>query len=200
MKHGTATPYPCSDQAMVAAAQAGDELAMTRLLQEARVIVSNWLRRRGVAPTDVEDLTQDVLVRVHRGLHGYTERPGCRFSGWIFTITKHRLFEHFRATLPEKRRRVQLPEWDDDGDKATPYVDPAEGPEQATVRAAQSAELARLLQRLAPVQREVIRLRFFRDMTQVETAEVLGMTCGAVSSCQFRAVRALRAMMAATHA
>lgn len=55
--------------------------------------------------------------------------------------------------------------------------------------------LSCLIEKLTPREREVVRLRYYNDMTQKEAAAVLGSSQAGVSRAEKRALNALRAMM-----
>jgi RNA polymerase sigma-70 factor (sigma-E family) len=53
----------------------------------------------------------------------------------------------------------------------------------------------RLVQRLAPMQRSVIVLRFYEDLPEAEVAQILGISAGSVKVHASRGMRRLRAMV-----
>ena len=59
-------------------------------------------------------------------------------------------------------------------------------------RVADRDRVARMLATLTPTQRRVVVLRYYEDLSEAQTAEVLGMTVGAVKSAAHRALAALR--------
>ena len=70
--------------------------------------IYNFAYRLCGDPDDAADLVQEVLLRVRRGLDGYT--PGS-FDGWLWRITRN-------AVLDEVRRRKRRP--------TTPFPDDAD--------------------------------------------------------------------------
>jgi RNA polymerase sigma-70 factor, ECF subfamily len=48
-----------------------------------------YVARRVPAPSDVDDVVQEVFVRMHRGVEGL--RDGERFGGWVYRIARARL-------------------------------------------------------------------------------------------------------------
>lgn len=58
--------------------------------------------------------------------------------------------------------------------------------------------LGRLVQRLAPMQRAVIVLRFYEDLPEAEIAQVLGISVGSVKVHASRGMRRLRELVFAT--
>jgi RNA polymerase sigma-70 factor (ECF subfamily) len=69
--------------------------------QDMAVRLRPFLARR-VPPADVEDVLQDVFVRMQRGLPALRDED--RFSGWLFQIARNAVADHGRA-----RARHPLP-------------------------------------------------------------------------------------------
>jgi RNA polymerase sigma-70 factor (ECF subfamily) len=60
-------------------------------------LVRHWCRRGGVAAQDLDDVTQDVFARACASLDTfYHDRPTDTFRGWLRTITRHRVVDHYR--------------------------------------------------------------------------------------------------------
>ena len=53
-----------------------------------------------------EDLTQEVFLRVYQGLPGFSLR--CRFTTWLFQVTKNRVLDELRALERRPRGVVNL--------------------------------------------------------------------------------------------
>src|SRR5579859_3865285 len=74
----------------MAGAQAGDGAAYARLLPDIRAIV----RRHHAAQDRVEDVTQDVLLTIHRVRHTYD--PARPFTAWLGAIANRRSIDALR--------------------------------------------------------------------------------------------------------
>ena len=82
---------------------------------------------------------------------------------------------------------------DDDGEYGGQIDLPVESPEE---RLSESISLSQAMLRLPPDDRMLIRLRYYRAMTQTQTAELLGMTQVQVSRREKKIIAALRAELA----
>lgn len=140
------------------------------LLRTARSLTAN--------PNDAEDLLQTALAKTyvaweriedHRALDGYVRRAllNTRTSQW----RKRRVDEFACDELPEP-----------EGDQS---ADPAE--HQALHDA-----MWRAIMRLPARQRAMVVLRYYEDFSEVQTAEVLGVSVGTVKSAVSRALGKLR--------
>ncbi len=71
--------------------------AWQRLVDLYGPTVYGWCRRLGVSQTDAPDVVQDVFAAVHADVgHFRRDRPGDSFGAWLRTITRHRVYDHFR--------------------------------------------------------------------------------------------------------
>jgi RNA polymerase sigma-70 factor, ECF subfamily len=68
-----------------------------RLLDLYQPLLRAWMTRTGVAPSDADDLVQEVLLAVFRGVGGFERRGRGAFRAWLRTILTHRVRDHFRA-------------------------------------------------------------------------------------------------------
>jgi RNA polymerase sigma-70 factor (ECF subfamily) len=95
---------PQPDLAVLRKAQRGDERAFAIILRTYETPVYNYVLRltngdRALA----EDLTQEVFLRVFQGLPRFSLR--CKFTTWLFQVTKNRVLDELRA----KERRPLNP-------------------------------------------------------------------------------------------
>ncbi len=82
--------------------------------------IYNFAYRLTGNPDDASDLMQEVLLRVRRGLAGYT--PGS-FEGWLWRITRNAFLDDVRRR--KRRPTVALPE--DDRSAIGSVPDPEDG-------------------------------------------------------------------------
>lgn len=77
--------------------------AWERLVGLYAPLVRHWCRRGGVAPQDVDDVIQEVFARAAISLDSFRHSaPTDTFRGWLRTVTRHRVLEHYRR----QRRQV----------------------------------------------------------------------------------------------
>lgn len=140
------------------------------LLRTARALTPN--------PADAEDLLQTALTKTylawdriddHRAVDGYVRRTlvNTRTSQW----RKRKVDEFTTDELPEPAAAGQV---------------------DLTEQQAQRDALLRAIARLPPRQRAMVVLRYYEDMSEVQTAETLGVSVGTVKSAVSRALGKLR--------
>jgi RNA polymerase sigma-70 factor (sigma-E family) len=140
------------------------------LLRTARSLTPN--------PSDAEDLLQTALTKTylawdriddHRAVDGYVRRTlvNTRTSQW----RKRKVDEYCTDEVPEP---------------------PVTGGPDLTEQQAQRDAMMRAVARLPPRQRAMVVLRYYEDMSEVQTAEALGVSVGTVKSAVSRALGKLR--------
>ena len=170
---------------LVILAQQGDQMAFASLYEQYRPLVYRFLRRRLDGSDEVvEDLTEDVFVKVYEKLNRYVER-GLPFTAWLYRISHNHLVDYLRS-LP-RMNATSL-------DAVTEVPERAASAAFSRVLDRQSLEPA--LARLTPEQREAIELRFIEGMSVAETAASMGRSDEAVKKLQARALANLRRYLA----
>ena len=168
---------------LVVLARSGDGGAMDRLITELRPRVYRYVLARMLDPHAAEDVTQEVTMTIVASLDRYVDQ-GRPFTAWVFGVAANKVSESWRAA---RRRR-------EDTSAGLPdmVAEPAYEPEQAVARLEASQRVAGMLETLPPQHAEILRLRIAAGLTAEETADVLGMSPGAVRVAQHRALAKLR--------
>ena len=192
-------------EALLAAAQAGTNGCLTRLLQ----LYSNYLRllagaqldnrlRARVSPSDV---VQETLFEAHRDFDHFAGRSAGEFVGWLRKILIHNLARvvehHLLAEKRDARREVSLDEIGATVDRSATCLaaflhDDITSPSSQVERHEQVVALAEVLTLLAPDYRRVIVLRHVEGRQFKEIAELMGRSQGATRMLWLRAVEQLR--------
>ena len=176
-------------QDVLAAAQANAGWAFTWLYESLASAVTGYARAQGVREAD--DLVNEVFLAVFTGIGSFVGTEA-QFRSWVFTIAHHRVVDHRRAAA--RKPPVQSLE----GARPSGAGELADGrsAEDEALAAVGLDELRPILDRLSPEQRDVLVLRVVADLPVEEVAQLLGKQPGAVRALQFRAVNALRRVLA----
>jgi RNA polymerase sigma-70 factor (ECF subfamily) len=97
---------PQPDPAILGKAQKGDERAFSIILRMYETPVYNYVLRLVGDRALAEDLTQEVFLRVFQGLPRFSSR--CKFTTWLFQVTKNRVLDELRAVERRPRSTVAL--------------------------------------------------------------------------------------------
>jgi RNA polymerase sigma-70 factor, ECF subfamily len=94
-------PLEQPDPEVLRRAQRGDERAFALILRAYETPIFNYVYRIVGDRALAEDLTQEVFVRVFQALPRFSLR--CKFTTWLFQVTKNRVLDELRA----RERRPQ---------------------------------------------------------------------------------------------
>lgn len=133
--------------------------------------------------TEAEDAAQTGFVKAYYALDRF--RAGSSFKPWVLTIVANEARTRNRSTRRRARLELRLVE-------DRPGGDAAPSPERAVLDREWLAAVAAALDRLPEKDRLVIVLRYLLDLSERETAEVLGCPLGTVKSRVSRALGKLR--------
>lgn len=176
-----------ADAELARRAASGDALAFGVLYDRyfERVYRYAYLRTRD--RMEAEDVASDVFFRALGALHRY--EPRGPFLAWLFRIARNAIIDRAR-----QNRTVPLASRDALRDGADRSVDPA----ALGLAGAQAREVREALHRLTELQRDVVVLRFFADLSTEEIGVVIGKGPSTVRGIQHRALAALRAVLGDT--
>lgn len=161
------------DEADVIAAASGDIAAFERLVRNSQGAVWRYVAHIAGDHALAEDITQEVLVRMHKKLH--TLREPTRFNAWLLTMARNAAYDAGRR---KRRRPLELV-----GDRELPadqVIDPHI-----------DIEVNEALNSLEIELREALVLVGMIGLSYSEAGEALGIPEGTVKSRVFRARKAM---------
>ena len=86
-----------TSRSLLADAQGQNPSAWTRLVNLYAPLVAAWCRRWGLAEQEIADVLQEVFAAVANNLGTFRkEHPSDTFRGWLATIAKNKLRDHYR--------------------------------------------------------------------------------------------------------
>lgn len=169
---------------LMARTQLGDQHAYDEMLRLLARYARRFVARRVGSVDWVEDIVQEILLTVHRSRHNYD--PARPFGPWFYTIAHSRLIDVLRA-----RRRVTVREIVDDD----AIANVAATTDMTGTHTPLGEALAHAVARLPRVQREVVSLLKYEDMSVRDVASRLGMSEAAVKTTAHRGYKVLRRMV-----
>lgn len=145
--------------------------------RELRRGLAGFIARRVGDPEVVEDLVQEVMLRVHQRID--TLDKADRFAGWVYQITRNVIIDHYRA-----RSGLEVPM----GAQAElaavriPAVELPARPDIAQLRSELADCVAPMVDRLPQRYREALLLTEFEGLTQQLAADRLGLSLSGLKS------------------
>jgi RNA polymerase sigma-70 factor (ECF subfamily) len=199
-------PDSSETQELLVAARSGDTTARNRLLERHRTALRRvidlrldpMLRKR----VDASDIVQDVLIDAHRRLSEFLQTGNMPFQLWLRHLARDRLIDAHRRHRTAARRSL---------DREQPLVNRFEDQsafdlaavardrEMTPAATAMHHELQRRFQAaietLDDIDREVVLMRHFEQLSNQETARALELSEPAAGMRYLRAMRRLRSIL-----
>ena len=204
----TSMPADRSDvEELVKLAANGDpaswEALLRRYRSRLRRMVCFRLDPRLKGRMDPSDVVQDICLEAWRHLGSYVQQPDIPIFLWLRAVAGHKLSDlhrhHLGARMRDARREVSLHEGALPGATSAALAAQLLGhltrPSEAAVRAEMKVRLQTALNVMDPIDREVLALRHFEQLTVSETAQVLGIKEKAAGMRYVRALRRLKEIL-----
>jgi RNA polymerase sigma-70 factor (ECF subfamily) len=165
----------------------GDTTAFEQLIERHQTLVAGTVARMLGSNSDVEDIAQQVFIRVWKSAGRYVARA--KFTTWLLKITRNLVFNEMRRA----KRHPHLPVQIDPEAEEMPLKDEAMATPDATLLQAElQAEIEKAIMLLPDMQRMALVLRRYEELSYEEIADVLDLSVPAVKSLLFRARTELR--------
>lgn len=162
---------------LAAKSQKGDKTAYKALLLAITPRIVRFLRKSFSRDEVIEDVLQDILISLHRGLHTY--QPDRDFLNWMYAIAKFRAIDQLRSRYRLKEKEVLTDTLDDHERKVTEEPD-------------FSNEVRDALNKLPLKYREAIQLTKIDELSVKEAADRLKISESALKTRCSRGYRMLR--------
>jgi RNA polymerase sigma-70 factor (ECF subfamily) len=178
------------DAQLASLAAAGDDSAFTTIVTRFQPAVFRWALMFALDPDEAEDITQEVFVQTHRRLGQY--RSDGSLEAWLYRITRRSATQMRRKT----RRRGRLAS----SPAAQPLRDVYTTDPGGRVDRERAATIIReLFSGLPQRQREIFDLVDLQGFSPGEAAARTGMKPVSVRANLFKARKAIRENLLATH-
>ena len=180
------------EDGFLVAAKRGDSVAFETLYKQSAKKVFHIARRMMRCKEDAEDVMQESFQLAFVHLKSF--KGGSRFSTWLSRIA-------INAALMKLRRKqhlrdVSLDEADTEEPSFRPVVqDQGPNPEQLFAHNERQRILFEAMKELAPGMRKAIELRELGERSTEETAQIMGISAGAVKARVFHGRKILRARL-----
>ena len=172
-----------TDEVLIERCRQGDEQAFRELVDRYKQLVFAVVARSTADPARVEDLAQDVFLRIHRGLPYF--RGEAKLTTWIYRIVLNLLSQE-----SERRRAAREVALDPDIAAHEPRA-----PDRSMSDLELRDRLEKALARLPANYRLLIAGHYLQDVKYEDLAEALDMPIGTVKTHLHRAKKQLRALL-----
>ena len=168
----------------------GDTSAFEKVIERHQALVAGPAARMLGSNSDVEDIPQQVFIRVWRSARRYV--PRAKFTTWLLKITRNLVFNELRRA----KRRAHVPLQSDPGAEEIPLKDETNpAPDASLLEDELQRAIEEAIMQLPESQRMALVLRRYEQLSYDQIAEVLDLSVPAVKSVLFRARTELRSRL-----
>jgi RNA polymerase sigma-70 factor (ECF subfamily) len=183
---------------------AGDERALVDLFARHRDRLRRMVRlrldRRLQGRVDPSDVLQEAHIEVLRRAGDYVRAPSMPAFLWLRLIAGERLLHahrrHLGAQIRDAGQEIALHQGAFPQATSVSLAALLLGRLTSPTRAEMQVRLQTVLNQMDPVDREVLTLRHFEELSNAETARVLGLEKTAASNRYVRALKRLKEVLA----
>jgi RNA polymerase sigma-70 factor (ECF subfamily) len=190
---------------LLARVRRGDQQALAELFarhrDRLRRMVQLRLDHRLAGRVSPSDVLQEAYIDALKRIDHYFEKPDQPFFGWLRLVVGQRLADVHREHLALKRdvgQEVAIHRGGPAADSAclaACLLGTGTSPSNAAARNESFSRLEEALNQMDPLDREVLALRHFEELSNSETAELLGIQPAAASKRYVRALARLKQIL-----
>jgi RNA polymerase sigma-70 factor (ECF subfamily) len=191
--------------ALLSRLRGGDQTALAELFarhrDKLRRMVQLRMDHRLAGRVSPSDVLQEAYIDAVKRIDHYFEKPDQPFFGWLRLVVGQRIADVHREHLAQKRdvgHEISI-------DRNTPATDSGclaacllghgSSPSHAAARTESFNKLEEALNQMEPLDREVLALRHFEELSNAETAALLGIQPAAASKRYVRALARLKQIL-----
>jgi RNA polymerase sigma factor (sigma-70 family) len=171
-----------TERELIARAKSGDERAFAELVVEHQTLAFRTAYLITRSASEAEDAAQEGFIRAYLALERF--RPEAPFRPWLLQIVANAAKNRVRSGSRQLAVALKL---------ETREVAFGSSPEASVVSTSERAALAAALETLRADEQLIIGCRFLLDLSEQDTAEIVGCPVGTVKSRLARALEKMRA-------
>jgi RNA polymerase sigma factor (sigma-70 family) len=180
-----------NDSVLIASFIAGDQSSFSTLLNRYQKRVYGFIFSKVQNPDLANDIFQDTFIKVVKSLRLGKYSDDGRFLSWVMRIAHNLIMDHYR-----KKSRLPLHEYKhNDFDILSRLIEPDDNVEFRIIESQINHDLTMLIEELPESQKEVLRMRLYKDMSFKEIGEVTGVSINTALGRMRYAVMNLRKMI-----
>lgn len=170
---------------LIERAQQGDMSAYGELMNLHHRTVEKFAFQCGVKANDIQDVTQEVFIKLYRFLHQFHRD---RFTTWLYKITLNAARDYYRIENKEKDKETKL-----QNERA--YGALGKSAEERILVFEEDRELHQAIQILEEKYRIPLILYYFQELTYEQIGEVMNIPLGTVKTRLLRSKEQLKSVL-----
>jgi len=187
-----ASPRAEEDRNLIIAARNGEAKAFEKLMRKYRKSVYYTLLKMIRNEDDAEDLTQEAFAKAFASIQNFDAKYS--FSTWLFRIATNNCIDFIR----KKKLQTYSIHQPSDSEHSASYTDIRDesmNPNEQLLSDQRKRYVRTAVGQLSPRYKELIELRYFRELSYEEIADTLKLPLGTVKAQLHRAKELLNNMM-----
>lgn len=168
---------------LVALVKAGDTQAFGKVYDLLVDRVYRFISFRVGIKEEVEDLTEEIFLKVYEKLASFDASKHIPFEAWLFRIVRNHIIDYYRT----RKKEIIIDEQD------VAYEDISI--EETVEKQLLLENVMEALKKLPLSYREIVTLKFIEDRDNKEIAFILKKRCDQVRVLQSRALKALKKIL-----
>ncbi len=169
-----------SDEELVRLTLANQEYFLHIIQRYKMKLYRYVLRIANIDPEEVEDILQEVFMKVYQNLNGFDS--SLKFSSWIYRITHNQVISNFRK-LQARPQKANFDLDDDIIHNIASEFDMVNNLDNKILR----TNIFKIIDQLSIKYREVLILKFLEEKSYKEIADIIKKPIGTVGSLMSRA-------------
>ena len=169
----------------------GDTRAFEQLIERHQTLVTGTVARMLSSNSDVEDIAQQVFIRVWKSASRYKHKA--KFTTWLLKITRNLVFNELRRS--KRHSHVPLQPTDPAAEEIPVKDEEVPAPDASLLESELQEAIESAILNLPDTQRMALILRRYEELSYEEISEVLDLSVPAIKSLLFRARTELRARL-----
>ncbi|MGZ5023597.1 MAG: RNA polymerase sigma factor [Chthoniobacterales bacterium] len=175
------------DVRLMALVGAGEMTAFEQLVEKHQALVAGTVGRMLGSNSEVEDVAQQVFLRVWKSARRY--QPRAKFTTWLLKITRNLVFNELRR----RKRHAAIPlQGETEGEEMQLKDERESTPDASLLESELQGAIESAIADLPETQRMAVVLRRYEELSYEQIADVLDQSVPAVKSLLFRARSELR--------
>jgi RNA polymerase sigma factor (sigma-70 family) len=168
------------------ALKSGDQKAYAELLNRYRESVYFTMLKMCNNKDDAEDLTIEAFGRAFKRLEQYT--PTYAFSTWLFKIATNNAIDFLRNKKKNSALSLDTKMENDEGQEFSKNIKASTlDPEETIIKKQKIEQLNVVVEKLKPRYKELVKMRYYEELSYEEIAVKLDLPVGTVKAQLFRA-------------
>ena len=131
---------------------------------------------------EAQDFCQETFLKAYKSISSFSERKGGSFQAYLFRIARNLIIDSSR-----KKKDIPL--------KGYLEIEEENNLDEQIDKKHQNQKLKEALDKLPEVERQIVILRYFEEMTTAEVAKIIGKREGALRVRSHRVLKKLKDLM-----